>query len=114
MRATVRGIQANDLPDWPNWSPVSPADEFQWFTVAVGPVGGPGADNFQVAVATSRGLRERRRDVKFIGLVVHRFEPEVVEQAIRGFVEGLQAPTWEGVVEWLQRHMLWEFAGYRA
>ena len=80
--------------------------------MTVGLVGSPGADNFQVAVATPLGLRERRRKDKFIGLVVERFEPEQVESAIRGFVTGCQAPTWAGVVELLRASMLWEYDGY--
>lgn len=114
MQAEVRGIEANDLPDWPRWSPSGPADEFQWFTVAVGPPGEPGADMFQVPVATPLGLRERRRKGKFVGLVVDRLEPEAVERAISDFVAGSRAPTWQGVVEQLRSRMVWEYEGYRA
>jgi Immunity protein 8 len=114
MRAEVRWIEANDLPGWPDWSASGPADEVQWFTVGVGPVGGPGADLFQVAVATPLGLRERRTKGKFAGLVVDRFEPRLVEQAIREFVAGSDALTWDGVVDLLRARMRWEYEGYRA
>lgn len=112
MQAEVRWLEANDLPDWPNWSPSGSADECQCFTVAIGRPGGRGADNFQVVVATPLGLRERRRKGKFVGLVVERFEPELVERAIRDFVAGSQAVTWDGVVDLLRARMLWEYEGY--
>jgi len=113
MQAEVRAIEANDLPGWPRWSPAGPADEFQWFTVTIGPPGESGADTFQVPVATPIGLRERRRKGQFVGLVVDRFEPEAVERAIREFVAGCRAPSWEGVVELLRARMHWEYEGYR-
>src|SRR3954467_258652 len=98
MHAEVRQIQANDIPDWPHWSPSGSQAEFQWFTLAIGLEGDARSDNFQVAVATWQGLRERRHKGRFGGLVVDRFEPGVVEQAIRDFVSAQQAPTWDGIV----------------
>jgi hypothetical protein len=114
MHAEVRQIRANDVPDWPRWSPSGSEAEFQWFTLAIGPEGDARSDSFQVAVATWRGLRERRHKDKFVGLVVDRFEPEVVEQAIREFVAARQSPTWEGIVDLLRSKLLWEYDGYRA
>jgi hypothetical protein len=86
MQVEVRGIEANDIADWPHWSPAGASCELQWFTVTIGPPGEPGADLFQVAVATPLGLKDRRTKGKFVGLVVDRFDPPLVEQAIREFV----------------------------
>jgi hypothetical protein len=69
-----------------------------------------GADLFQVAVATPAGLRERREKGRFVGLVVGEFNPQLVEEAIQGFVAGCEAPNWEGVVERLRERMRWEYA----
>ncbi len=95
MQGEVRGIEANDIPVWPNWSPVTAADELQWFTVSIGLEGSEGADLFQVAVATYRGLEARRRKAKFVGLIVGDFAPAQIEQAIRDHVASAQAATWE-------------------
>lgn len=57
MRPELRGIEANDIPEWPDWSPSAVSDELQWFTVAIGWPGKTGADYFQVAVTTSVALR---------------------------------------------------------
>ncbi len=113
MQAEVRRIEANDIRDWPDWSPAGPSDELQRFTVSIGPLGDPGADLFQVAVATPLGLRQRRVKGKFVGLVVDRFEPQLVEQAIREFVASSKALTWQGIVDMLRVRMHWEYEGYR-
>ncbi len=111
IRAKLRAIEANDIRDWPSWSPSGPADEVQWFTVSVGSLGGRGADLFQVAVATPMGLHERRDKRRFVGLVIERLEPPMVEGAIRAFVEDCEAPDWDGVVARLRQRMQWEYEG---
>ena len=113
MQADIKNISANDIDQWPNWRPADSTDEFQWFSVLIGRTGASGADLFQVAVATYRGLEARRHKSKFVGLVVDVFEPRVIEQAIEDFVAAAEASTWEAVVEQLQTTMRWEFANYR-
>jgi hypothetical protein len=113
MQAEVRGIEANDIADWPHWPPADVSCELEWFTVTIGPPGESGADLFQVAVATPRGLKDRRTKGKFVGLVVNRFDPPLVEQAIREFVACSHALTWQGVVDLLRAKMRWEFEGLR-
>ena len=109
MRPEVHGIEANDIPGWPRWQSPTPQDELQWFTVSVGCEGSEGADDFQVAVATPLGVNSRRDRDPFVGLVVVRFEPPAVERAIREYVAGSEAATWEGVVERLRTRMSWEY-----
>ena len=76
MHAEVKTISANDIPEWPNWTPSDSTDEFQWLTLTIGPVGTLEADLFQVAVASYSGLKERRHKTKFAGLVVDEFDPQ--------------------------------------
>lgn len=109
MRAEVRWIEANDIREWPHWSPSKPAEEYQRFTVSIGIPDNLGADTFQVAVATLAGRRERQGKCRFVGLLVERFDPHLVEQAIREFVADSEALTWEGVVQQLQVRMRWEY-----
>ncbi len=109
MRPVVLGIEANDIPEWPRWSASGPAEEHQWFTVSIGCPGTQGADLFQVAVATPAGLRERRKKGRFTGLVVDRFESQLVETAIQAFVASCETSNWEGVVERLRQRMRWEY-----
>ncbi len=111
MEGELRAIEANDIPNWPNWSPADASNELQWFTLTIGPPGDVGADLFQVAVATRMGVRQRRKKGKFIGLVVDRFEPKLVEAAIGDFVASCKAPTWAGVVDLLRMRMRWEYEG---
>ncbi len=109
MEADVRGIEANDISTWPDWLPNSPADEIQWFTVSVGARGHVGADCFQIAVATHQGIQERRTKQKFVGLVVARFDPQLVENAIREYVGTCADSSWDLVVKKLRRQMTWEY-----
>jgi hypothetical protein len=111
MQADVRRIEANDIPDWPNLSPADVTCELRWFTVTIGSTGDPGADLFQVAVATPLGVKQRRTKDKFVGLVIDRFEPLLVERAIREFVASTQALKWEGIVDLLRTKMRWEYEG---
>jgi hypothetical protein len=113
MQADVKTISANNIPEWPNWTPTDSTGEFQWLSVAIGPVSTAAADRFQVAVATSGGLKARRHKTKFVGLMVDVFEPRVIEQKIEEFVASIEAPTWEAIVEQLQPTMQWEFTDYR-
>ncbi len=113
MHAHVRRIEANDIPGWPNWAPKGAVQERQWFTVSIGPEGSEGTDLFQVAVATSRGLKARRRKAKFVGLIVGDFAPAQIEQAIRDHVASVRATTWEGIVHGLSPVMRWEYADYK-
>lgn len=113
MHAEVKAIQANAILLWPTWEPTHPADELQWFTVYIGVLDEAGADSFQVAVATPQGLKQRRSKTPFVGLVVPTFTPETVEDTIRAFVAGVEAPTWRGIAEQLAPTMRWQFTDYR-
>ncbi len=109
MRAEVKAIHANDIATWPVWEAVHPSNELQWFTVQIGPVGTSSADLFQVVVATPQGLKERRRDTPFVGIVVSTFVPAVIEQAICDTVAKVEADAWQDIVAQLQLTMRWEY-----
>jgi len=113
MQAEVRGIEANDIRDWPNWVPVDASAELQWFTVSIGADGTEGSDLFQVAVATRRGINARRQKTKFIGLIVDAFTPAQIEQAIRDHVATIRATTWEEIARGLGPTMQWEYTDYK-
>ena len=112
VRPEVRRLWPNDIApaDWPTWEPSGPTDEFQWFSLDIDPVGDPGADNFQVAVATPRGLHHHR-DCLRETLLVGRFEPAEVERVIREFVSWCAAGSWPEVVRLLRTRMGWEYDG---
>ena len=113
MRAELRGIEASDIPTWPEWTSPDPAEELQWFTLTIGPPGDPGSNYFQVAVATPAGIKKRRDKKRpFVGLVVDRFDPPAVEQTIRDFVASAEGLTWDAIVKHLRRKLLWEYEGY--
>jgi Immunity protein 8 len=103
MRAEVRGIEANEWPDWPARPSGALGEEFAWFTVSVGAVGSPGADLFRVAVATPAGVSRRRNKRPFVGLVVQRLDPAAIDRLIRDFVAYAEGPTWEIIAEQLGR-----------
>jgi hypothetical protein len=113
MQAQVRGIEANDVPDWQNWVPKNAAEEMQWFTISIGTAAVEGSDLFQVAVATRRGINARRHKTKFAGLVVDDFTPARIEQAICDHVASVHAETWEEIARGLGPAMRWEYTDYK-
>jgi hypothetical protein len=113
MQAEVRGINANDIRDWPNWVPMDASAELQWFTVSIGMDGTEGSDLFQVAVATRRGINARRSKTTFFGLIVDDFTPAQIEQAIRDHAASVHSTTWEEIARRLGPAMRWEYTDYK-
>jgi hypothetical protein len=113
MHAVVKSLCPNDILTWPDWQPAEERDEYQWFTVDIGVPDSAGADQFQVLVASYRGLRARHPRQKFVGLMVDVFEPQVIEDTIRSFVSSIEGASWGTIAAQLQHTMRWEFANYR-
>jgi len=115
MRAELRAIEPNDYPGWDVFAAANrptPRDDFGWFTLYIAPEGDPGADNFQVLIATPAAISRAKGESRtFRGLVVEMFEPAVIAQTLRDQISSLQALTWEDLVDQLRRTMLWEYEG---
>jgi hypothetical protein len=115
MRAELRAIDPNDYPGWDAFVAAdrpTPWDDFGWFTLSIAPEGNPGSDYFQVLIATPAAVsRARGTSGAFRGLIVNTFEPSVIAQTIRDQIAGLQAHTWQDLVDQLRRTMPWEYEG---
>ena len=109
MHASVRSIDANDLPTWPNWQPTSVEEERQWFTVTIGPQGSAGGDLFQVCIASEAWFRHFPSG-KFIGLVSTRFDVDSIRSTIEQFVVSASGADWPQLASALSSKMRWEFA----
>lgn len=78
MIAEVHHLESNDYTDWSDFeryeSP-DPYDDFGWFHVTIGASGIKGGNDFQVCVATPRGLCASS-DKGSVLLLVHRILPQ--------------------------------------
>jgi Immunity protein 8 len=115
MRAELRAIEPNDYPGWDAFVAAdrpTPWDDFGWFTLSIAPEGDPGADNFQMLVATPAAISlAKGNSGAFRGLVVNTFEPAVIAQTLRDHIASLQALTWQDLVDQFRRTMFWEYEG---
>jgi hypothetical protein len=116
MKAELRCIEHNDFfPGWESFAAApstEPWDDYGWFTLTIGPEGDPGTNYFQVLVSTPAAAgRARDKDRYFRGILVDTFEPAVIEQTLRTYVESLHGVDWQDLVDQLRRVMLWEYEG---
>jgi hypothetical protein len=113
MRAELRHISPNDYRNWEAFASAErpePWDDFGWFVVEIAPEGDKGSTAFQVLVTTPAAVTRAKGDSKHRRfLLVDSFEPDAVAKALREYVAGISAHTWDEIVEKLQRCMYWEY-----
>ena len=113
MRAVVRSVDANDVPEWPEGGPADTADGRQWFSVVIGAEGGAGGDLFEVCIASEAWFR-RCGTGPFVGLVSPRFDADSIRATIEAFVSPVSGGDWHEIAARLSAKMRWEFAGLTA
>ena len=113
LRAELREISPNDYFGWEAFASSDrpePWDDFGWFVLSIGVEGQEGSYLFQVLVATPAAVtRARKDDGHRRVLVVDSFAPDDLAAALKEHVSSITAPTWDGIVEQLQRTMYWEY-----
>lgn len=82
-----------------------------------GPRGTASEESFDLLVCTPRWIADQ---VKLTGLIhgrhkiiVDRIDLDAVAQYLRGYVAGLDEPTWPELAAKLSRIGMWEFEDYR-
>lgn len=115
MKAQLHDIAPNDHVNWASFAAhpsADPWDDYGWFSLTIGPHDDPGTNYFQVLVATPAAAgRARGKDRFFRGILVETFEPAVIEQTLRTYVESLRACHWQELVDQLRKVMCWEYEG---
>lgn len=115
MRAEVRRFHSPDI-DFDLYVPGQPHHFAFLLQVMAAPAGSEGEESFDVVVCTPSWLAEQlEREPVFVGrhhLIVSRFDAEMIKKAIRGYVEELEAPDWQGLAVEIGRLGKWEFDDY--
>ncbi len=92
-------------------------DVCYWLTVAIGAAGEEGADNFQILVATPKGLKALKQAGHKLGpeppIVVEPYDWSSVYSRLEARVAKCSTHTWTFVMERLRRSFRWEYEGMR-
>ena len=116
MRARILHFESLDV-DLRTYVPRDASDDGVWLRMFVGPTDGPGEESFDVLVCTPAWLQrvaaEQGPQIGRHHLIVSKMDMSLVEEFLRGRVEQLDEPAWEGLAEKIGRIGSWEFEDYR-
>lgn len=114
MEVEVQWIVPNDfldLDEFSRYESRDPYDDYAWFSLTIGVKGEQAGNNFEVLVATPKAVARLKQSGSIPGLIVNRFEPQVVLDAIRNHVASLKGHAWFQFVDQLRKTMHWEYEG---
>ena len=115
MRARLKALRSDDVPDLPRWEPPDPEAFALPLVLEVGALGLRGRERFEVLVVTPRWLAERhgrRGVVSGRGLlVVFEWSYERVRAWLAREVERCSGRTWPEVARKVGRIAEWEGDG---
>ena len=115
MRARLKTLRSDDIPDLARWVPATP-DEFAVpLVLEVGPLGLRGKERFELLVVTPRWLQARHgRRGAVVGrgkLIVFEWSFERVKAFLSREVERCSGRTWPEVARKVGRIAEWEGEG---
>lgn len=117
MKAEIYYLASNDHADWADFvryrSP-DPYDDYGWFHLTIGAAGVIGGNDSQVCIATPRDISRIRNRGFVPGIMVDKFDPAIVEKAIRDRIDSIRVQSWEQLVDRLREFMHWEYEGMAA
>ena len=119
MRADLRGLDTADAPggDLRAYQPGDAAHFALAITASIGATGETGAELFQFTVCSPSWLAEDPLPKGFAflrhTLVVERWDPDIVERAMRDLCLRTEGDNWNEIAVSLSRFGHWEFEDYR-
>jgi hypothetical protein len=115
MRARLKALRSDDVPDLPRWTPPVPDAFALSLVLEVGPLGLRGRERFEVLVVTPGWLLERHGHRGIVAgrglLVVFEWSYERVRAWLARQVEGCTGRTWPEVARKVGRLATWEGEG---
>jgi Immunity protein 8 len=112
MRARLKSLRSDDVPDLARWRPPDPASFSLPLVLEVGALGLRGRERFELLAVTPAWLRERHaRDGAALGrglLIVFDWSFERVKAFLAGRVEACSGRTWPEVARKVGRIAEWE------
>jgi len=117
MRATIKSYDSDEIDDFRTYYPEDPAVFAFSLTLAIGPVGAAGADNFAIKVVTPEFLRLQYPGDKCYllrhYLLVKEYDWASISALLTKYVNSLEAETWEQLAQKISQVARWEFEDYR-
>ena len=115
MRARLKALHSEEIPDLARWSPADPGDFAVPLVLEVGPLGLRGRERFELLVVTPRWLEARhgrRGAVAGRGkLIVFEWDLERLKAWLAREVERCSGRTWPEVARKVGRLAEWEGEG---
>ena len=115
MRARLKGLHCDDIPDLARWSPPDPDVFGLALVLEVGPLGLRGREDFELFVATPRWLESRHgRAGAVLGagkLLVFAWDYQRIRAFLAREVERCTGRTWLDVARKVGRFAEWEGDG---
>jgi hypothetical protein len=115
MRARLKALHSDEIPDLPRWTPPIPDDFAVPLVLEVGPLGLRGRERFELLVVTPRWLLARHGpDGAVLGrglLVVFEWSFDRVKAFLAREVERCSAATWPELARKVGRIAEWEGEG---
>ncbi|GAA3921487.1 immunity 8 family protein [Hymenobacter algoricola] len=117
MRATIKSYDSDEVEDLHTYYPEDPLVFAFSLTLAIGPVGGTGTDNFEIMVVTSEFLRTQYPGDKCYllrhYLLVKEYDFASILASLTKYVHSLEAETWDQLAQKIGQVARWEFEDYR-
>lgn len=112
MRARLKSLSSDDIPDLAGWTPPVPDVFAVPLVLEVGPLGLRGRERFELLAVTPAWLRERHgEDGAVLGrglLVVFSWDYARIRAFLARRVEACSGATWPDVVREVSRIAEWE------
>lgn len=112
MRARLKSLRSDDIPDLAAWAPPDPEVFAVPLVLEVGVLGQRGRERFELLAVTPRWLLERHgEDGAVLGrglLVVFRWDHARVRRFLARRVEACSGRTWPDVARRVSRIAEWE------
>jgi len=115
MRARLKSLRSDEIPDLAGWAPPDPEDFAVPLVLEVGALGLRGRERFDLLVVTPRWLEQRHgRGGAVVGhglLVVFEWSYERIRAFLAREVERCVGKTWPDVARQVSRIAEWEGEG---
>ncbi|MBK9517760.1 MAG: immunity 8 family protein [Anaeromyxobacter sp.] len=112
MRARLKSLRCDDIPDLAAWAPPVPDSFAVPLVLEVGALGLKGRERFDLLAVTPRWLQERHgADGAVLGrglLLVFSWDLARIRRFLSRQVEGCSGHTWPEVARRVSRIALWE------
>jgi hypothetical protein len=115
MRARLKSLRSDAIPDLPRWMPAEPEEFGVALVLEIGALGLRGRERFHVFVVTPRWLERRHgRAGAVVGhglLLVFEWDYQRIRDRLAREVEGCSGTTWPEVARKVGRIADWEGEG---